>query len=232
MQVRWARCWCGGGGSGGGGGKMEQATGSSRSKHTRQVCTAIGTLLILAAIGVLFVHFNEGFTWIDSIYWAFVTLSSVGWWPIARAVDLPIFYVFFGVAATASALGTFARVWCEIEEEHRTNAFIARGVGEGMIREIDDRAMPMSTSGSSCRTCWSRWASWTELKRWKRCLAYSTLTARAPSIWTTCAGSRDSAGLSSGFGGGGRAAVATLLRQRWRLGSQAQDQDQQYHQPA
>ena len=123
----------------------EVATADRVSKgreRMARVFAAVGTLLLLALIGLLFVHFNEGFAWSDSFYWAFVTLSSVGYGDLTIAKESTriflIFYIFFGVAATASALGTFAQVWGEIEEENHTNAFIERGVSEAMIREIDD----------------------------------------------------------------------------------------------
>ena len=75
---------------------------------------AAAILVVFGGLGTLFVHFNEGFSWVDSFYWSFVTLSSVGYGDLTTTHESTrifcIFYVFFGVGATASSLGRFAKV--------------------------------------------------------------------------------------------------------------------------
>jgi hypothetical protein len=110
-------------------------------KHYLEVANALGILVGFGLVGTLFVHFNEGFGWLDAFYWSFVTLSSVGYGDLTTTQESTrifcIFYVFFGVGATASSLGRFAKVWMEIEEERHVSEFVGRGVSVGMIGEID-----------------------------------------------------------------------------------------------
>eukprot|EP00937_MAST-01D_sp_MAST-1D-sp2_P000116 g116.t1 len=115
---------------------------SGSQKRFLTIVTAIATLLALALTGTLFLHFNEGHGWVDSVYWSFVTLSSVGYGDITTNKESTriflIFYILLGVALTASSLGEFAKVWMEAEEEKHMQNFITRGVSEAMIMEIDD----------------------------------------------------------------------------------------------
>jgi len=65
-----------------------------------------GAVLLTLAIGTVFYHYVEGFTWIDSYYFSVVTLATVGYGDLApRTIAgklFTTFYIFAGVGMLAT----------------------------------------------------------------------------------------------------------------------------------
>ena len=68
------------------------------------------TLTVLV-IGVVFYHYVEHFTWVDSIYFCVVTLATVGYGDIVPKTDpgkiFTVFYILIGVGILSAFIRSF-----------------------------------------------------------------------------------------------------------------------------
>ena len=109
-------------------------------RYVIQTVRSIVMVCLVTAIGATFVHFNEGFTWLDSVYWAVVTASTVGYGDVEILEESTrIFstgYVLIATGVLATALSRFGAIIMDIEAERHVDAFVARGVSLGMLKDI------------------------------------------------------------------------------------------------
>ena len=80
-----------------------------RDKRSRSIGIWVVILLI---IGATFYHYIEGWSWIDSIYFCFISLATVGYGDFAPTTDLSkiftIFYIANGIGVLISFFDIFA----------------------------------------------------------------------------------------------------------------------------
>ena len=111
--------------------------GSQRASVAKE--TSLLAAVVLGGAG--FVHVSEGWSPLDSLYWAIVTGSSVGYGdlvpihPAARVFTNV--YLLVGVGAFAASIGRYAAAMAEEEERRQLQAFVARGVSQELIDAID-----------------------------------------------------------------------------------------------
>ena len=111
--------------------------GSQRASVAKE--TSLLAAVVLGGAG--FVHVSEGWSPLDSLYWAIVTGSSVGYGdlvpmhPAARVFTN--IYLLVGVGAFAASIGRYAAAMAEEEEQRQLQAFVARGVSQDLIDAID-----------------------------------------------------------------------------------------------
>jgi len=111
-------------------------------RHVHQALSAIATIFALIAMGAGFVYWSEGWEPLDAIYWAVVTAATVGYGDLTTENEMTrlfgVPYMLVAVGGFAVCLSKFGSIFMEIEAERNVNAFVARGVSEGMIDEMDE----------------------------------------------------------------------------------------------
>lgn len=88
-------------------------------------------LLITTAVIILFgstvYHFIEGWSWIDSIYFSIITLTTIGYGDFSPQTDegklFTIFYILIGVGIILSFLNTLYNHFASIKSDaqHKRN---------------------------------------------------------------------------------------------------------------
>jgi potassium channel subfamily K len=124
---------------------LQEATLRTEEMHRTkrfivQACMATSRIVIVVSVGATWVFFVEGWSVLDSIYWAVITASTVGYGDMELEQEASHYFntIFVLVAAGAFALSLsrFGAIIMDIEAEWHTDAFLARGVSVGMLHDI------------------------------------------------------------------------------------------------
>ncbi|MBI3587992.1 two pore domain potassium channel family protein [Candidatus Micrarchaeota archaeon] len=107
----------------------------------RRIFYSVAVIVILLFGGAVVFHSLEKWTWIDSFYFATVSLTTVGYGDIVPQHEITrlflIFYLLFGVATVLYALSNVARYYLEKRERQF----------ERNIRRVVTLGSKMSTLG-------------------------------------------------------------------------------------
>lgn len=90
--------------------------------------------------GAIFVGIEERLTVLDSLYWAMVSVTAVGYGEIATSHTTHIFCVFYlpiGVVAFGFSAASLVNVLLQIETNRRVRNFVAQGVTKELIQHLD-----------------------------------------------------------------------------------------------
>jgi len=113
---------------------------SAAQRYILSATRSLVVLIIVITAGAVFVYFNEGWGMLDSVYWAVVTASSVGYGDeTIMQESTRIFgtvYVLFAVGAFAVSLSKLGSIIVDVEAQRNVDSFVARGVSLGMLEDI------------------------------------------------------------------------------------------------
>ena len=94
-----------------------------------RVITLVTTIAVLVTCGTVFFHFVEGWSWLDSYFFAVVTLSTVGYGslvPVTAAGKIgTTVFIFLGLGVFAMTIQQFGHFAMRKREEH-TEWLVAR----------------------------------------------------------------------------------------------------------
>lgn len=87
-----------------------------------QMTVAVAAVLTMLAIGTIFYHSFEHWTWIESFYFSVSSLTTVGYGDIHPTTDtsrlFTAFYLLVGVSIVLAALGSIGSSYLKHREEH------------------------------------------------------------------------------------------------------------------
>ncbi len=94
-----------------------------RDKEYRDL---IFTTLVVICIGMFVYHFLEGWSWLNALYFSFITLTTVGFGDFAPKTDagkiFTIFYIIVGIGIILSFVNTIYHHFMqqrELRKEHK-----------------------------------------------------------------------------------------------------------------
>ena len=100
-------------------------------KYLSQVLRSVFMVVVLLALGACFVSYSEGWGLLDSVYWATVTSSSVGYGDLVSdnewARCFITGYMLFAVGGCAVSLSKFGSIIMSIESDAQVGARTADG---------------------------------------------------------------------------------------------------------
>jgi len=119
-----------------------------------RIFTLILTLIAIVAIGTVFFHFVEGWSWIDAYFFTVITLSTVGYGSLVPATTIgkiaTTIFIFVGLGVFAVAIQQFGTFTMRKREEHteRLMAHLGRSDHEKESAEpANNPEAPEATEG-------------------------------------------------------------------------------------
>ena len=112
-----------------------------RRRYLWQCLACFGITTFWLTVGAAIVRCMEGWRLVDCIYWTVVATCTVGYGDLAIEGEgtraLLTVYMLLAVSGCAVSLGKLGALGMEIERERDVDAFVARGVSEAMLAEMD-----------------------------------------------------------------------------------------------
>lgn len=82
-----------------------------KHKRSRSVFIWVAVILI---VGSIFYHQVEGWSWVDSIYFCFISLATVGYGDFAPTTDISNLFTIFYIANGLGALIAFLEIYASL----------------------------------------------------------------------------------------------------------------------
>ena len=98
---------------------------SGLMKDTQYRAGAVWMLLLLLT-GTIFYHLEEGWSWIDALYFSVITLSTVGYGDLSPTTPLSkvftMAYIIMGISIFVSFASMLAKERAALHKQHRSQA--------------------------------------------------------------------------------------------------------------
>ncbi len=109
--------------------------------YYKKILFSIASIIFTIFIGASFFMKNEGFTFVEAIYWCWITTFTIGYGDLRLEKDsslaFSIFYIIFSVVIVTASLGNISTAHFELESEKRKLENLRRKLDFKMIREMD-----------------------------------------------------------------------------------------------
>lgn len=121
--------------------KSDSVDISDPYKYVKKRLYAVGSVFLLVLGGSFFFWQNEGWSFLEAIYWCICTTSTVGYGDLTIQYKSSriflIFYIPVSVCIVAVAIGNFATISLEKAAEKKKLEFLRRKLDFTMIKEMD-----------------------------------------------------------------------------------------------
>lgn len=105
------------------------------------ISIAVLLVMIPIIIGTIFVHFNEGWTFVNSVYWSCVTITSVGYGDIVVSKPSSRIFAFFfilcGFACLGAAFARLADLKMGLRFEKKKADLLSRSLSLNLLADMD-----------------------------------------------------------------------------------------------
>jgi len=121
--------------------RLDNDSTDLKEPHGAKFAISILCILAVLFVGTMFVKYNEGWTFVDSFYWSFITSSTVGFGDLPLQYDstkiFAIFYSLIAVATVAGAIGNFTATKLEIAAEKKKLELLNKRLNLDTITDLD-----------------------------------------------------------------------------------------------
>ena len=120
--------------------KQTDGREAGRTRELNELAKSVGVAAAIIVVGMAYASFVEGWSMIDALYWAVVTVTTVGLGDLSpSAVLRPLagVYLLLSVGGFAAAIGRVARFAAALELDRRREAFLEQGVTQEILDRLD-----------------------------------------------------------------------------------------------
>lgn len=115
--------------------------------------TLLGMLFSVVAVGTVFFHYAEGWSWLDSYFFTVVTLSTVGYGELVPATPIgkigTTVFIFVGLGIFAVAIQQFGHYAIRRREQHSEILVASLGKEETAANDDFSEEKPSNVRSSS-----------------------------------------------------------------------------------
>ncbi|MBO9464638.1 two pore domain potassium channel family protein [Tropicibacter sp. R15_0] len=115
--------------------------------------TLLGMLFSVVAVGTVFFHYAEGWSWLDSYFFTVVTLSTVGYGELVPATPIgkigTTVFIFVGLGIFAVAIQQFGHYAIRRREQHSEILVASLGKEETAANDDFSEEKPSDDRSSS-----------------------------------------------------------------------------------
>eukprot|EP00602_Paraphysomonas_sp_CaronLab_P009788 CAMPEP_0185027168 /NCGR_PEP_ID=MMETSP1103-20130426/11947_1 /TAXON_ID=36769 /ORGANISM="Paraphysomonas bandaiensis, Strain Caron Lab Isolate" /LENGTH=281 /DNA_ID=CAMNT_0027561041 /DNA_START=157 /DNA_END=1002 /DNA_ORIENTATION=+ len=113
--------------------KLDDDPNDDKAPHGAKIALSIGAIVFCVLVGTLFFKYNEHWSFVEALYWSFITTVTVGYGDMSLEYEssrvFSIFYIIVSVIVVAGAIGNFGAVQVEMEMERKKR--------EALNKELD-----------------------------------------------------------------------------------------------
>jgi hypothetical protein len=106
-----------------------------------QLCIAACLVIFCLLSGAVFMHFNEGWPFVEALYWAFVTCTTIGYgdkgFTKRSSIWFLIFYILLSVMLVIASLGIIANVQVQKAKQAKLEHLLNTPLDKEFLKSMD-----------------------------------------------------------------------------------------------